>query len=693
MQLQSREKKQCRRNRFAATLLGLTIAAPFASAQEKTMEAVSVETSRNSQLGIAESANAGVVTQQQLEARTVYRPGEMLEAIPGLIVSQHSGEGKANQFYLRGFNLDHGTDLRTTVDGMLVNQRTHAHGQGWTDLNFLIPELTSRLDYRKGPYYAAEGDFAAAGAASVVYANKLEQGIASVGIGQNGYRRTLLADSPTLGNGNLLYALELFHNDGPFTNGDDYRKINGVLRYGQGNEANGFNVTAMAYRGRWNATDQIPRRAVDAGQLGRFDAIDATDGGMAHRYSLSGAWHESTAAGSTNVNAYVIHNKLDLYSNFTYFLDDPVNGDQFNQSDRRTTVGLNASRTIPTPLLGRESDTTVGVQLQNDNIFNGLYNTAARQRLSTTRQDHVVESSAGVYLENSTKWAEKFRTVAGIREDFYRFNVNGDNPANAGKANDSIASPKLSLIFGPWAKTEYYFNVGSGFHSNDARGTTITVDPKDPGTAADRVAPLVRSKGVEVGARTEIIPGLQSALSLYRLDFDSELLFVGDAGSTEASRPSRRVGIEFNNYFKPTSWLTIDADIAFARARFRDDDLAGRRIPGAVEGVASIALAVNNVGPYFGALQLRYFGPRPLVEDNSVRSNGTTTLNGRIGYKISPRMRIELEGYNLTDRRDSAIDYYYASRLATEPAGSATSDIHFHPVESRSFRVTLTANF
>ena len=693
MQLQSRGKTRCRRNTIAATLLGMAIAAPLAGAQDKTMDAVSVETSRNSQLGIAESANAGVVTQQQLEARTVYRPGEMLEAIPGLIVSQHSGEGKANQFYLRGFNLDHGTDLRTTVDGMLVNQRTHAHGQGWTDLNFLIPELTSRLEYRKGPYYAAEGDFAAAGTASVVYANKLEQGIASVGVGQNGYRRTLLADSPALGNGNLLYALELFHNDGPFTKGDDYRKINGVLRYGQGNEANGFNLTAMAYRGRWNATDQIPKRAVDAGQLGRFDAIDPTDGGMAHRYSLSGAWHESTAAGSTNVNAYVIHNKLDLYSNFTYFLDDPVNGDQFNQSDRRTTLGLNASRTIPTPMFGKESETTVGLQLQNDNIVNGLYSTAARERLSTTRQDHVVESSAGVYLENSTRWAEKFRTVAGIREDFYRFSVNGDNPANAGKANDSIASPKLSLIFGPWAKTEYYVNLGSGFHSNDARGATITVDPKDPGTAAGRVAPLVRAKGVEVGARTEIIPGLQSALSLYRLDFDSELLFVGDAGSTEASRPSRRVGIEFNNYFKPTNWLTIDADIAFARARFRDDDLAGRRIPGAVEGVASIALAVNNIGPYFGALQLRYFGPRPLVEDNSVRSNGTTTLNGRIGYKISPRMRVELEGYNLTDRRDSAIDYYYASRLATEPAGSATSDIHFHPVESRSFRVTLTANF
>ncbi|MET0964151.1 MAG: TonB-dependent receptor [Noviherbaspirillum sp.] len=693
MTLQNQAGTQFRLNTIAASLLGLCLAAPSARSQEKTMATVSVETSRNSQLGIAESANAGMVTQQQLEARTVYRPGEMLEAIPGLIVSQHSGEGKANQFYLRGFNLDHGTDLRTTVDGMLVNQRSHAHGQGWTDLNFMIPELAGRLDYRKGPYYASEGDFASAGAASVVYADRLEQGIASIGIGQNGYRRTLLADAPALGNGNLLYALELFHNDGPFTRGDDYRKINGVLRYAQGSEANGFNVTAMAYRGRWNATDQIPKRAVDAGLLGRFDAIDPSDGGVAHRYSLSGAWRQTGAAGSTRLNAYVIHNKLDLYSNFSYFLDDPVNGDQFNQADRRTTLGMNASHTIPTPLFGKDSETTVGVQLQNDNIHNGLYNTAARQRLSTTRQDHIVESSAGLYLENSTSWADKFRTVAGIREDFYRFNVNGVNPANAGRATDRIASPKLSLIFGPWAKTEYYFNAGSGFHSNDARGAIITVDPKDPGTPAERVMPLVRSKALEVGARTELIPGLQSAVSLYRLDFDSELLFVGDAGSTEASHPSRRFGIEFNNYFKPTDWLTIDADLAFARARFRGSDEAGRRIPGAVEGVASIALAIDNVGPYFGALQLRYFGPRPLSEDNSVRSKSTTTLNGRIGYKINPKMRIELEGFNLADRRDSAIDYYYPSRLASEPAASATSDIHFHPVESRSFRLTLTTNF
>ena len=679
-------------NRIATVLASSFVlpGAVWAQSADPSLAPVVIQSSRNSVLGEAGTASEGVVTQQQLEARTVYRPGELLEAVPGLIVSQHSGEGKANQFYLRGFNLDHGTDLRTSVDGMLVNQRSHAHGQGWTDVNFLIPELATLLDYRKGPFYAAEGDFSSAGAVNVKYANTLPQGIFSVGLGQNGFARTLLADSPKLGEGNLLYALELFHNDGPFSVGDNYRKRNGVLRYSQGTEANGFNVTLMAYDAQWHSTDQIAQRAVQAGSLGRFDAIDQTDGGQASRYSVSGAWRQSSGNASTQINAYVVRSRLDLFSNFTYFLDDPVNGDQFAQPDRRTTVGINASRTWSSTLLGRSSDTTVGAQFQNDNISNALYNSVARQRISTTRSDHIVERSLGLYLENTTQWMEKFRTVAGLRTDRFNFKVDSDNSANSGANSDSKVSPKLNLIFGPWNKTEFYTSAGYGFHSNDARGATITIDPKT-GSGVDKVSPLVRSKGVEFGVRTEAIAGLQSALSFYRLDFDSELVFVGDAGTTEAGRPSRRVGFEFSNYYKPANWLTLDADLSFARARFRGFDPAGNRIPGAVEGVASLALAVDKLGPYFGALQLRYFGPRPLLEDNSVRSRGTATLNGRIGYKFNPKLKLELEGFNLTNRKDSAIDYFYKSQLRGEAA--AVSDIHFHPIESRTFRLTLTANF
>ena len=654
------------------------------------LQRVVIDGSRANQLGLADAASAGSVSQKELAARTVYRPGELLEAMPGLIVSQHSGEGKANQFYLRGFNLDHGTDLRTTVDDMPANQRSHAHGQGWTDLNFLIPELAVRLDYKKGPYSAEEGDFASAGTASVVYANRLTQGLASVSAGQNGYGRALLADSVELQRGGLLYALEALHNDGPYTNPDNYQKLNAVLRYSEGYANNGFNVSLMAYRADWNATDQIPLRAVRDGQIGRYGAIDPTDGGEAHRYSLSGAWRRTTQDSSSKVNAYIIANQLDLFSNFTYFMDDPVRGDQFAQPDKRVTSGLNASHSWHRHGDGWNSETTIGLQLQNDNIFNGLHNTQARRRVSTTRQDHIVESSAGLFVENSTRWNDAWRTVAGARVDGYRFDVSSDLAANSGTANDHLASPSLSVIYGPWKTAELYANVGTGLHSNDARGATITIDPKT-GLATGKVSPLVRSRGMELGARSTWMPGLQSSLALYRLDFDSELTFVGDAGTTEAGPPSRRYGVEFSNYYKPLKWLSVDLDLAYARARTRGEAPDGNRIAGAIEGTGQLAVTVDDGGPFSGSLKLRYFGPRPLIEDDSVRSNSSMTLNGRLGWRIGKDLSLELEAFNITNRRDSAIDYYYASQLKGE--AEPVTDIHFHPIESRSVRATLIKTF
>jgi outer membrane cobalamin receptor len=665
-----------RRAVLPAALLA-ALAPRAALADDPFLQRVLVDGSRATQLGIADSAAAGSITQRQLRDRTSYRPGELLEATPGLVVSQHSGEGKASQFYLRGFNLDHGTDLRTTVDDIPVNQRSHAHGQGWTDLNFLIPELSARLDYKKGPYSASEGDFASAGATAITYANRLTQGIASVTTGQNGYGRALLADAPELAGGSLLYALEALHNDGPFTRGDNYRKLNAVLRYSQGYANNGFSIAAMAYRGSWNATDQIPQRAVENGLLGRFDAVDGTDGGEARRMSLSGVWRRTTDESSSKLSAYIIANRLQLFSNFTYFMDDPVNGDQFAQPDRRVTSGLNASHIWHWHEGERAAVTTVGVQVQNDNIFNGLYKTKARQVLSLTREDHIVETSASAYVENQMRWNALLRTSAGLRADRYRFDV-----ARVGRADDTLLSPSASIVLGPWAETEFYLNAGTGFHSNDARGV---LDKEHPATQ------LARSRGQELGVRSEFLRGLQTSLSLYKLDFDSELVFVGDAGTTDASRPSRRYGIEFSNYWKPLKWLSFDADLAFARARYRDEDPAGRRIPGAIEGTGQLALTVSPAGPWSGSLRLRYFGPRPLAEDNSVRSQASATLNGRVGYRLSKRTHLELEGFNLANRRDAAIEYYYASRLKGE--ASAMEGIHFHPIESRSFRLTLSTTF
>jgi len=674
----------------------------------KTLAPVEVIDTSESLEGSADSSTEGTVTQKQLEDRPLLRTGELLEAVPGLWISQHSGEGKANQYYLRGINLDHGTDLETSVAGMPVNMPTHAHGQGYTDLNFIIPELVSGVQYRKGPYYAEEGDFSAAGAVHMDYQNALKHNIGVITGGTDGYYRGLAAASGHLAGGDLLFALEYFHNDGPWVNPDDYRKLNGVVRFSKSVGHNDFSLTAMGYHGKWNSTDQVPQRALDAGLISRFGAIDPTDGGTSYRYSLSGDWQHTGEDSVSKATVYLIGYGMYLYSDFTYFLNDPVHGDQFLQKDRRVITGVNASQTWMTRVAGRDMDNTVGLQIRNDNIAPvGLYATEARQIIHPgsplDSQDHVVQTSYGLYLQDSFKWAEKFRSVAGVRGDYFTWHVVSNRPENSGDAEAFIASPKLSLIFGPWAKTELFLNGGYGFHSNDGRGTTITVDPKTGPTMVpdsapvSKVTPLVRAKGAEVGTRSTVIPHLQSELTLWLLDFDSELLFTGDAGTTEPSRPSRRYGVEFANTYTPTTWLTCDANLAFSHARFTDSEpLIGDHIPGAPVGVASAGVSVDDLAGFLGSIRMQWFGPRPLIEDNSVRSDATTIFNARVGYKFKAKpvenWRLMVDVFNVFDTKVSDIDYYYTSRLPGEPA-AGVSDIHTHPHEPREARVTLSMKF
>lgn len=680
-------------NIFLSGVIGgtLLISSITHAAGVPTLKEMVIRANSRELIGTANSANEGTVLKNQLDSRTVYRPGELLETVPGLIVTQHSGEGKANQYFLRGFNLDHGTDVRITVDGMLVNQRSHGHGQGWADTNFIIPELLGNLQYVKGPYYANQGDFSSAGAVSLSYIDKLPQGILSYGLGQQGFMRGLVAKSHPVGTGNVLYAVELLTKDGPWVKHEDYKKFNALLRYSRDSGTTKFNITAMGYGGNWNSTDQIPARAVATGLISRLGTIDPSSGGESHRFSLSSALQHVSRFGITQMNLYTLHSNLALFSNFTYFLEDPVNGDQFSQVDKRFQSAMNVNHLWSHTLKGFEIEHMVGAQFQNDVIDNGLLSTKERKTLSTTRRDHINQNSVGLYYQNSIQWLEKFRTVAGVRSDHYWFDVNSNLNANSGKRYDSMTNPKLSLIFGPWAQTEFYFNYGSGFHSNDARGATSTIDPKT-GDPISRVNPLVRSTGYEVGVRTGIVPGLQASLAVFRLDMDSELLFVGDAGTTEASRPSKREGFEASMFYMPTHWLTVDIDYALARARFTDADASGDHIPGAIQGVGKLALGIDNLGPLFGGLQWRYFGKRPLIEDNSVQSHHTVTLNGQIGYKIGKNTRVIVQGFNLLNTHAHAIDYYYASRLPGERT-AGINDVHFHPIETRSFRVNLIANF
>lgn len=676
-----------RRRAIACTIASLCAGSAFSQEPSATLAAstlppVTVTGHYLNGVGTSDAASGGVVTARLIDSRPTLRPAEVLEFVPGVIVTQHSGAGKANQYFLRGFNLDHGTDFATWIDGMPVNMPTHAHGHGYSDMNWLIPELVSRIVYKKGPYDAQEGDFSSAGAARIELADRLPRGLASLTLGENRHARALVADSAGWAFGQLTYAIDAAHDDGPWENAQKFRRTSGLLRYVQGADGERWSLTAMAYGARWNATDQVPETAVDSGLVGRFGAIDPSDGGDTSRASLSFASRHSTPDGHWDASAYAVRSRLRLHSNFTYFLDDPLNGDQFEQFEQRRVLGASASRAWNMKLGGRDTGFTLGAQWRHDRLAPiGLYKTVQRERLATTKEDRVRQTHLGLHGDWATAWTPWLRTVAGLRTDRFGFEVQDQAGGASGKRSAGIVTPKLSIVLGPWAKTEFFVNAGHGFHSNDARGTV----------AAPPVSPLVRTRGWELGMRSEWIPSLQSSLVLWRLGLDSELRFVGDAGTTEENGASRRRGLEWNNHLVLRPWLLLDADLAVSQARFTQAPPGAGAVPGAVKTVASLGVTVTERGPWFGQFQLRHFGPRPLVEDGSRRSRGTTLAYLRTGYRLSRDKRLTLDVFNLLDRAASDIDYFYESRAT--PDGPAEETRHFHPVEPRSVRLTLSTHF
>ncbi|MCE4556050.1 TonB-dependent receptor [Roseateles cellulosilyticus] len=687
---------------FAAACLSLATSAapaePDTEAVATPLERVEVSGRHyDNAVGSADAASQGVIRAELLKSRPALRPGEVLEFVPGVIVTQHSGDGKANQYFLRGFNLDHGTDFATSVDGIPVNMPTHGHGQGYSDLNFLIPELVDRIEYRKGPYFARNGDFSAAGSADIAYRRTLDENFVALTLGQRQFQRFVGGASTAVGGGlTLLGAIEAQHNDGPWRQPEHLRKSNGVLTLSAGTRAEGWSASLMAYDARWNSTDQVPERLIHAGTVdgrpfGRFDAIDPSDGGQTRRTSLSGEWHRDSDAGATRVAAYAMSYRLQLFSNFTYAMERPEDGDQFSQQDRRNVYGLNASHAVDHRLGDLPARSEFGVQLRQDRIRVGLFDTVERHITATTRDDDVRESLAGVYGQTTVELTPWLRSIVGLRADQAQFRVDSlTNAANSGRVSAHLYSPKFALIVGPWAKTELFLNAGRGFHSNDARGATARIDPRT-GEAVDHVPGLVAARGLELGARTEWVPGLQSSLALWTLDFDSELVYVGDAGATEANRPSRRRGIEWNNRYVPVPWLLVDADLAWTHARFKGADPAGSRIPNAVDKVASVAVTLRDLGSWSASLQWRYLGSGALIEDNSVRSRPSLTTNLRVARKLWRQAELTMDVFNLADRKVNDIEYFYESQLPGEVAPVA--DRHVHPAEPRTVRVTLKLGF
>jgi hypothetical protein len=718
---------------------------------------INVQGPEDSLIGIADSATQGTVGATEIQDRPILRSGEILETIPGLIITQHAGGGKANQYFLRGFNLDHGTDFAIFIDDMPLNLPSHAHGEGYADMNIVIPEFVERVNFEKGPYYADVGNYGSAGAADVVCFKALPRNFFQVEGGMYGYGRMVFGVSRKLGKGNLLYGGEVYHDNGPWTTHEDnFYKYNGLVTYSQGGEDKGLSITARAYRGTWHSSDQIPVDAIPL--IGFFGALNPTDGGESQRYSLQEEWHRSSANSETKVTAYEFYYDLNLFSDFTYFLDDPVKGDQFEQQDRRWVAGLDAHHTIFSTWFGRKVANTFGVQVRNDWIHNGLFRTEDRVRTdkndinacndepisacvtnpnltailpADTDLNKFTDTMIGFYVENKIQWSEKFRSVLAVRGDEAIYNVTSLTPPyvatelpgapvvdfaklNSGTATKFLPSPKASLIFGPWAKTEFYMQGGFSFHSNDARGATQKEEPISPAnpfpTSSTPISPLVQTKGGEVGVRTLLVPHLQSTLSAWYLHSNSELEQDGDTGGTVASeQSSNRYGVEWANFYTPREHLALDFDLADSRARFTQIDPADAaftnvgggqypvqgpgsyRVPEAVGWVISSGVTVHDYKGFSSSLRLRYFGPRDLTSDGIYRSNLTALLNAEVGYQINQRWSISAEFLNLLNRRDSDIDYAYISRI-TSTAAAEFADV-FHPTEPFQVRFALRYRF
>ena len=692
-------------------------------------------------VGTATAASEGTIDQQQIDARPVLRPGEVLEAIPGLIISQHSGEGKANQYYLRGFQLDHGTDLAGTIDGIPVNMPTHAHGQGYSDINWLMPELVSFVTYKKGPYYADEGDFSTAGSYDLYYRNTIAPTL-SIGGGDYGYDRVFLAGSPAVAAGNLLYALELYHDNGTFVRPDEYKKLNGLLRWSRTTPTSSFTVTAQGYRGDFNSSDQIPQRLVDAGELSPFGYIDPTDGGRTYRYALSTMWERDDPHGTTRLSAYGESYGLDLFSNFTYDQFDandyynvtanPVTcnpvyttcapspqhvgtytsycpgnvtaanvasapgsvaprpfgftcGDQREQEDKRFVSGVRLTRSIASS----RGETTFGLGLRNDNIYAlGLFLTHDQVRFpnGTLSDDRVVERDLQAWVQSEYRLSEKLRLGAGLRADAYTFDVTDFQPANSGRTAEAMVNPKLTAAYAMSHSQELYLDFGDSFHSNDGRGTTQTLDPQthatiDPtGAPVQRYSPLVRAWGEELGYRYSSAK-LTSTVSFWKLDIASELVFDGDHGVTTPSGPTVRKGIELANFFRPAPALTLDLDVATSTARFTTNPgNLGTYVPESLNVVTAAGVTYDRPS-YAVSVRYRYFGPRVLDQAGDAVSSPTSLVNLQGTLKGSRGTRLTLDVFNALNARADDVEYYYGSWLPQDARNPAyTSDPSVNPL-------------
>jgi hypothetical protein len=707
--------------------IALTLAARGVAAQADAptpLSEVVVTASRVDLLGKALAASSGVITREELTLRPAYRVGQLLESVPGLVVTAHSGEGKANQYLARGFNLDHGTDIANFIDDIPINRSTNAHGQGYSDINFIIPDTLEGIAFTKGPYHPEIGDFGAVVSEHMRLADVLPNTF-SISAGTLGDDRTYLGGARALdADHRVAAALDASKVDGPFEPPNAFKAWRALARLSEGSPENGYDVTFMYYKGEGFFTTDQPVRAVGEGLISRYGTLDPTDGNRSERLSLSA--HDVVSGGDWRfaASAYYVRSRMTLWNNFTHFLEDPVRGDQEQQDETRDLAGGTLIFISQRRLLGLPSDTTVGVQGRYDGVYVDRRHTQNRTVLDyctllypdgSVTQYSIGESACtanlvtlgdlGLYIANTTHWRPWLRTEVGVREEIYWGRDRSLLPGSvffdhAYHQTATLLQPKGTIVIGPLAQTEIYVSAGRGFHSDDIRGVSGTAPLEGIPATAGPTPLIVKADGEEVGVRTNIVPRLQIQLAAFNIHLASELVYDQDQGEDQAGPPSERDGFELSAEYHPVRWLELNTDLSFSHARYvdvsydvllNDYGFNGYYIPNAPHFIGSVGALVDNLGPWYGGLQVRLLGAYPLLPDNSRTDAGYSATNVTVGYKINRQLRAQLEIFNLFDVKANGGAYAYTTVI---PDGRGpVLDHQFHPIEPISARFTLTARF
>lgn len=610
------------------------------------------------------------------------RPAQVLRLIPGFVAVEHSGgAGKGDQYFLRGFDGDHGTDVAFFSDGMPINFRSHAHGQGYADLNFIIPETIDGLDVHKGTYLPEFGDFDTAGAVNFRTRQVVKEGIVQAAGGQFDTQRYMLMFSPTKDRIRTLFAGEGYYTNGPFLNDNRYFRANLLGKITTNfSSRDEVSLTATFHKAQWNASGEIPLRAVSAGTLDRFGAIDPSEGGKTLRSTARLNYHYDThSGGQFFANAYAQYYTFDLYTNFTFFLHDPINGDGIQQHDNRVMYGGDIGYTQRAEVLGVPSVGTIGVQTRLDDIHARLGTQVRRNPLGTTMDSDILEASYAPYIKAEVQPLSWMRVTGGFRAETFTFDVRNRCPdcaeQPAGRRTSSIVLPKANLIFGPWLRSEFFANYGEGYHSNDARSVV-----------ASGSSPFARARTYEVGVRSKPWgpDGIEFVTTLWGIDLKSELVFVGDEGTTESRGASRRRGVEVAARGQLWGPIYLNGSLTWSKAEFNN----GEAIPLAPELTAYGAILVQWPEGLRSQIQATYLGVRPLIEDRSAKAPSWIDIDLSERYilpiKLSHgRLEAFLFIQNLLNTKWEQATFYFESRLRNEAAG--VNDIHFVPGNPRFF--------